>query len=86
MSNAGQPGERRSRNRLVTIDDMAERVRALEAERSKLAMTVAELRGALEELVEACEAGGTGRYLMALGLARRVLDAQAANNDEIQGA
>ena len=81
MSNAGQPGERRSRNRLVTIDDLAERVQALEAERSKLVMTVAEMRGALEELVEACEAGGTGRYLMALGLAQRVLDAEASSDE-----
>ncbi len=81
MSNAGQPGERRSRDRLVTIDDLAERVQVLEAERSKLAMTVAELRGALEELVEACEAGGTGRYMMALGLAQRVLDAEASSDE-----
>ncbi len=72
MSNAGQPGERRSRNRLVTIDDLAERVQVLEAERSKLAMTVAELRGALEELVEACDAGGTGRYMLALGVRHEV--------------
>jgi len=85
LSNAGQPGERRSRNRLVTIDDLAERVQALEAERSKLAMTAEELRGALEELVEACEAGGTGRYMMALGMARRLLDADASG-DEGKGA
>ena len=84
MSNAGQPGERQPRNRFVTIENLAERVRALEAEYSKLTITALELRGALEELVEACEAGGTGRYLMALGLARRLLDAQASG-DEIQG-
>ncbi len=85
LNGPGQQAERRSRHRLVTIDDLAERVQVLEAERSKLAMTVAELRGALEELVEACDAGGTGRYMLALGMARRLLDAQAAN-DEIQGA
>ena len=84
MSNTGQQAERRSRNRLVTVEDLAKRVRALEEERDRLAMTAAELRTTLEELVEACEAGGTGRYMMALGLARRLLDAQASG-DEIQG-
>ncbi len=72
MNETGQPGERQKRNRLVTIDDLAERVRALEEERSKLTITAAELRGALEELVEACEAGGTGRYMMALGVRHEV--------------
>ncbi len=81
MNETGQPGERRSRNRLVTIEDLAERVRALEAERRKLTATAAELRGALEELVEACEAGGTGRYLMALGMARRLIDAKASGDE-----
>ncbi|MDQ3254771.1 MAG: hypothetical protein M3R15_12835, partial [Acidobacteriota bacterium] len=76
-----QPGERQTRNRLVTIEDLAERVRALEVERSKLTATAAELRGALEELVEACEAGGTGRYLMALGMARRLIDAKASGDE-----
>ena len=85
MNETGQPGERRSRNRLVTIEDLAERVRALEAERSKLTITAAELRGALEELVEACEAGGTGRFMLALGMARRLLDADASG-DEGKGA
>jgi len=60
---------------------MAERVREMEAERSKLTATVGELRGTLEELVEACDAGGTGRYLMALGLARRLLDAEASGDE-----
>jgi len=32
------------------------------------------LRSALRELVEACEAGGTSRYMEALGGARRLLD------------
>ncbi len=85
MSDTDQPGERRSRNRLVTIDDLAERVQVLEAKRSKLTITAAELRGALEELVEACEAGGTGRYMLALGMARRLLDADASG-DEGKGA
>ncbi len=81
MNEPGQQAERRSRHRLVTINDLAERVRALEAERSKLTATAAELRGALEELVEACEAGGTGRYMLALGIARRLLDAKAAGDE-----
>ncbi len=85
MSNTGQPGERQPRNRFVTIDDLAERVRALEVERSKLTATAAELRGALVELVEACEAGGTGRFMLALGMARRLLDAEASS-DEGKGA
>jgi len=85
VSNTGQPGELQTRNRFVTIEDLAERVRALEAERSKLTITAAELRGALEELVEACEAGGTGRYMMALGMARRLLDADPSG-DEGKGA
>ncbi|MDQ3651502.1 MAG: hypothetical protein M3458_14755 [Acidobacteriota bacterium] len=72
MNETGQPGERRSRHRLVTIEDQAERVRALEAERSKLTMTAAELRGALVELVEACEAGGTGRDMLALRVRHEV--------------
>ncbi len=85
LSDTDQPGERRSRNRLVTIDDLAERVQALDAERSKLTITALELRGALVELVEACDAGGTGRYMMALGKARRLLDADASG-DEGKGA
>jgi len=72
VSNTGQPGELQTRNRFVTIEDLAERVRALEAERSKLTITAAELRGALEELVEACDAGGTGRYMLALGVRHEV--------------
>ena len=76
---------RNPRNRLVTIEDLAERVRVLEEERRKLTATAEELRGALEELVEACEACGTGRYMMALGMARRVLDAEASS-DEGKGA
>jgi len=81
VNKTDQQGERHQRNRLVTIDDLAERVRELEAERSKLTMTAEELRGALEELVEACEAGGTGRYMFALGMARRLLDAEAAGDE-----
>ncbi|MBA3714234.1 MAG: hypothetical protein H0W76_17545 [Pyrinomonadaceae bacterium] len=81
MNETDQQGERRSRNRFVTIDDLAERVQVLEAERSKLMTTAEELRGTLEELVEACDAGGTGRYLMALGLARRLLDAEASGDE-----
>ncbi|MDQ3650642.1 MAG: hypothetical protein M3458_10315 [Acidobacteriota bacterium] len=86
MNETGQQAEhKKGRNRLVTVEDLAERVRALETERRKLTATTEELRGALEELVEACEAGGTGRFMLALGMARRLLDADALC-DEGKGA
>ena len=66
MNESGQHEERRSRDRLVTIEDLAERVRALEEERSKLTITAAELRGVLKELVEACEAGGNATLSAAM--------------------
>jgi len=81
VNGTGQAAERKGRKRPVTIDVLAEQVRELEAERSKLTATFEELRGALAELVEACDAGGTGRYMMALGMARRLLDAEASGDE-----
>ena len=75
MNNAMEPQQQQKlRNPLVTLDDLAERVDQLEAEKSELTLTADELRRVLTELVEACEAGGTVRYMAALGTARRSLD------------
>ncbi len=76
--------QQKPRNRLVTLDDLTERVRQLEAEKSELTLTVSELRRVLVELVEACEAGGTMRFIEALGTARRVLDADTGNKRQVE--
>lgn len=44
----------RQRNRVVTIDDLAERHRVLEAERSEATRTVVELRARLHLLFLSC--------------------------------
>jgi len=74
-------GQHTLRNRLVTIDDLATRVGELEAEKRDLTLTAEELRRVLTELVEACEAGGTMRYIDALGAARRLLDADVSGDE-----
>ncbi len=74
-------GQHTLRNRLVTLDDLATRVGELEAEKRDLTLTAEELRRVLTELVEACEAGGTIRYIDALGAARRLLDADVSGDE-----
>ncbi len=64
----------KAKRRLVFVEDLSEQVKNLERDKEKLASEAGELRSALRELVEACEAGGTSRYMEALGGARRLLD------------
>jgi len=64
----------KARRRLVFVEDMHEQVKQLEQENRELTAISDELRSVLEELVKACEAGGTVRYMQALGRARRLLD------------
>ncbi len=56
------------------VEDLSEQVKNLERDKLNLTSEAGELRSALRELVEACEAGGTSRYMEALGSARRVID------------
>ena len=64
----------KAKRRLVFVEDLSEQVKNLERDKENLTSEAAELRSALRELVEACEAGGTSRYMEALGGARRLLD------------
>ncbi len=64
----------RAKRRLVFVQDLSEQVKNLERGKENLTSEAGELRSALRELVEACEAGGTSRYMEALGGARRLLD------------
>ncbi len=64
----------KAKRRLVFVEDLSEQVKNLELDKEKLARESDELRSALRELVEACEAGGTSRYMKSLGRARRLLD------------
>jgi len=64
----------KAKRRLVFVEDLSEQVKNLERDKENLTSEAGELRSALRELVEACEAGGTSRYMEALGGARRLLD------------
>ncbi len=64
----------KAKRRLVFVEDLSEQVKNLERDKLNLTSEAGELRSALRELVEACEAGGTSRYMEALGSARRVID------------
>ena len=64
----------KAKRRLVFVEDLNDQVKNLERDKEKLISEVGELRNALRELVEACEAGGTSRYMEALGRARRLID------------
>lgn len=66
--------ESKPKKRLVFVEELSEQVNRLEATNAGLVGTVDELHAALRELVEACESGGTSRYIEALGGARRLLD------------
>ncbi len=64
----------KAKRRLVFVEELSEQVNKLEAVNVKLVSEMNETRSALRYLVEACEAGGTSRYMEALGRARRLLD------------
>jgi len=64
----------KAKRRLVFIEDLSEQVKNLERDKENLTSEAGELKSVLRELVEACEAGGTSRYMEALGGARRLLD------------
>ncbi len=64
----------KAKRRLVFVEDLSEQVKNLERVREKLTSELGELRSALKGLVEACEAGGTSRYMEALVGARGLLD------------
>ena len=64
----------KAKPRLVFVEDLSEQVKDLERDKGQLTSEADELRSALKELVEACEAGGTSRYMEALGRARGLLD------------
>ncbi len=66
---------------LVFVEDLSEQVKELERDKENMTREVNETRSALRELVEACEAGGTSRYMEALGHARRLLDELDAAKD-----
>lgn len=68
---------RPAKRRLTTFDELNSQVEQLTATNEHLEAT-------LRELVEACEAGGTVRYMRALGIARLLLeqvDGASANAD-----
>ncbi|MBA3712353.1 MAG: hypothetical protein H0W76_07865 [Pyrinomonadaceae bacterium] len=67
---------------LVFVEELSREVERLKATNAGLAGTVDELHAALLKLVEACEAGGTSRYIEALGRARRLLDVLDAAQKE----
>ncbi len=71
----------KAKRRLVFVEDLSEQVKNLERDKENLMSEAGELRSALKELVEACEAGGTSRYMEALGGARRLLDELDAARD-----
>lgn len=73
----------KGKRRLVFVEDLSEQVKNLELDKEKLTSEAGELRNALRELVEACEAGGTSRYMESLGRARRLLDELDAAHDVI---
>lgn len=73
--------ETRSKRRLTFVEDLGARVVELEIANGQLTRTADEMRRALVELVEACEAGGTVRYMEALGAAREVLNKEVATPD-----
>ncbi len=75
----------RAKRRLVFVEDLSEQVKNLERDKGKLASEAGELRSALKELVEACESGGTSRYMESLGRARRLLDRLDATKDAAGG-
>lgn len=69
-----EPKEPAAKRRLVFVEELSQQVEHLEQLNTGLAGTVDELHAVLTELVEACEAGATSRYIEALGRARRLLD------------
>ncbi len=71
----------KAKRRLVFVEDLSEQVKNLELDKEKLTSEAGELRSALRELVEACEAGGTRHYIEALGRARKLLDELDAAHD-----
>lgn len=71
----------KAKRRLVFVEDLSEQVKNLERDKEQLAGEANELRCALKELVEACEADGTSRYIEALGGARGLLDRLDATED-----
>ncbi len=71
----------KAKRRLVFVEDLSEQVKNLELDKEKLTSEAGKLRNALRELVEACEAGGTSRYMESLGRARRLLDELDAAHD-----
>ncbi len=71
----------KAKRRLVFVEDLSEQVKNLERDKENLMSEAGEFRSALKELVEACEAGGTSRYMEALGGARRLLDELDAARD-----
>ncbi len=73
-----------AKRRVVFVEDLSERVKNLERDKLKLTSEAGELRRALRELVEACEAGGTSRYMEALGGARGLLDRLVAAKDDAE--
>lgn len=66
--------EPKAKRRLLFVEDLDVQVKQLERTNAQLTSAATELRDALRELVEACEAGGTSRYISAVGRARRLLD------------
>ncbi len=58
---------RPAKRRLTTFDELNATIEHLSA-------TNRDLEATLRELVEACEAGGTVRYMRALGSARQLLE------------
>ncbi len=72
----------KAKRRLVFVEDLSEQVKNLERVKLNLTSEAGELRSALRELVEACEAGGTSRYMESLGSARRLLDELDGAHDD----
>ena len=72
----------KAKRRLVFVEDLSEQVKNLERDKENLTSEAGELRSALKELVEACEAGGTSHYMEALSGARGLLDRLDATEDD----
>lgn len=71
--------ERRAKRRLTNFDELNSQVEQLSA-------TNRDLEATLRELIEACEAGGTLRYMRALGDARLLLEQLDAAQGESTSA
>ncbi len=68
-----------AKRRLTTFDELNTTVEQLTA-------TKEDLEATLRELVEACEGGGTDRYMRALGSARQLLEQMERTSADAVGS